>query len=121
MSLHAKPTQRRVDDKYLDKHSQRHNKSCESSAIAEYYHNRKSGLEKGKNHECRPTATEEKSGVSRQHKVVGLQFVDNVQRDKRSCKETQKEYCTVDKTIVTQYFEKLFHHSDLSSRKNYAK
>ncbi len=88
MSFHAKPTQRRVDDKYLDKHPQRHNKRGETGAIAEYYHNGKNCLQKGKNDECRPATSKEERGIARQHKIVGLEFVDNMQRDKHARKES---------------------------------
>ena len=88
MSFHAKPPQRRVDDKYLDEHSQRHNKGGEASAIAEYYHNGKNSLQKCEDDECCPATSEEECGIARQHKIVGLEFVDNMQRDKHSRKES---------------------------------
>ena len=90
MPLHTEPAERGVDYKYLDKHSECHNKGCEASAVAQDNHHGKCRLQEGEDYEGCPAAIEEECGIAREHKVVGLQLIDNVQSDKHADKESQK-------------------------------
>lgn len=100
MSLYAEPSQSGEYEEYLDEHTHRHNERSEASAKPHYYHHRKEGLERGEYHKCCPATLEEQSGIARQDEVVGLQFVDYMQCDEHSDKESQEEYRAIDEPIL---------------------
>ena len=100
MSLHSQPSERREYEENLDKHSHSHNQRGKTSAEADDYHHSKDRLEEGKDDKCRPTTLEEQSGIARENKVVGLQFVDYMQCDEHSDKESQEEYRAIDEPIL---------------------
>ena len=121
MSFDSEPTQRGVDDEHLDEHSERHNEGRKASAIAEYYHHSEEGLQKCEYHKGSPATLEEQGGIAREDKVVGLQLIDDVERNEHAHEDSQKEDGSIEEAIALQYFEKLFHHSNPYRGKNQAK
>jgi len=121
LSLHAEPSKRWVDDEYLDKHPQSHNKRRKASAIAQDYHRGKQRLQECKDNESCPTTIEKKGWITRQNEVIGLQLINDMQSYQHSDKESQKEYRSIDEAIFVQYFEELFHHNNPYHGKNQAK
>ena len=114
LALNSKPPKRWVNYEYLDEHAERHDERCKARTPTQHEHYGECRFEESKYHECRPAAIEKQCGIARQHKVVGLQLADDMQRDKHTCKEAEKENCAIDKAVLAQYFEKLFHHSNNS-------
>ena len=121
MSFDSEPTQRGVNDEHLDEHSERHNECCEASAIAEYYHHSEESLQKCEYHKGSPATLEEQGGIAREDEVVGLQLIDDVERNEHAHEDSQKEDGSIEEAIALQYFEKLFHHSNPYRGKNQAK